>query len=322
MTILLATHRRATEIDRLIDELRRRGSEFFRVNMAVSEDGCSVGVTSTGDAEIVFASDQGPVRGVEVRAAWYHQPPIATVPERLTGTRAGKGAIFTSHTNVWLAALALLECTWLNSPAAVERSANKVMQLFMAAEAHLHVPETIAGNIPDKVREHFDGQETVAKNLASLHQAWGERSDLSFLTRSIRVENLADSQISACPVLYQRKLQPWREHRIVIVGEQHFVVTINQESRSEYVDVRSTPEALRQFYPSEIDSSTIAGLHRLLKAYSLRYCSADFLETSDGEVYFLDLNSCGAWWWVDDLYAGRITEALADTLEADVSASH
>ena len=315
MTVLLATHRRATEVDRLVDEFHRRRVDFCRANMGILEDQCSVTFSEGGAPNVLFATDGGLVRGDNITSGWFHQPPIALVPESLGSSRAGREALSTSHTNAWLGALAQLDCRWLNSPAGVEESANKILQFTAAQGAGLKIPATVVGNIASQVRARFAEMPTIGKNIASLHQAWATRSDLSFLTRDIRIEMLTDEQIAACPIIYQASVEPWREHRVVVVDERSFAVTIDRASRSEYIDVRSTPSAVSQFYASNFDASALSELRELLGAFGLRYCSADFIETRDGEIIFLDLNSCGAWWWVDDLHDLKVTQALADALE-------
>ncbi|WP_432158324.1 ATP-grasp domain-containing protein [Streptomyces sp. bgisy153] len=314
MTILLATHRRATEVDRLVDELRRRALAFCRVNMGVAEDGCSVSFAAGERPRVVFTTDAGAVDGDDVVSGWYHQPAIATIPPDASTGPSGRDAVITSYLNTWTGALAQLRCGWLNAPWDVDRSANKILQNAAAARAGLSVPRTVVGNVPERVRAVFGGRRVVAKNIASLHRAWGTRSTLSFLTRTVDTGALRDAQIAACPVIYQERLKPWREHRVVVAGEESFVATIDRSGDDGAVDVRATPSALAAFRRSAIDEGALKGLRTILASFGLRYCSADLMESEAGEYSFLDLNSCGAWWWVDDLHGGAVTRALADAL--------
>lgn len=52
-----------------------------------------------------------------------------------------------------------------------------------------------------------------------------------------------------------------------------------------------------------------------MKTLEIGYCAADFMEDMHGNLYFLELNTCGSWWWVDRFYEGGICQALADYLE-------
>lgn len=319
MTILLATHRRATEIDRLIDELRRREAAFLRVNMGVGEDRCVARSPFGSSKDVVFDTDQGLVGGDEIRTGWYHQPAIGIVPETVARSRSGREAVLTSHTNTWHGAFSLLACDWLNSPDGVQQGANKILQGAAASRAGFSLPRTIVGNIPSRIRAALAGTNTVAKNIATLHQAWGERADLSFLTRAIALDDVSDEAISACPVIYQATLRPWREHRVVIVAERAFMASIDLDARNGHIDVRTSPTALSKFYASQADTEVVTKLQTMLADFKLHYCSADILEDDEGRFFFLDLNTCGAWWWIDDLYTGAITGALADALTSELT---
>ena len=39
------------------------------------------------------------------------------------------------------------------------------------------------------------------------------------------------------------------------------------------------------------------------------------MEDELGKMYFLEMNICGAWWWVDRLYDGAICKAITDFIE-------
>ena len=70
------------------------------------------------------------------------------------------------------------------------------------------------------------------------------------------------------------------------------------------------------FEQCELDDGLIVKLKALMHKMSLDYCSADFIEDEDGNIYFLEMNICGAWWWVDRLYDGAICKAFTDHLES------
>ena len=48
--------------------------------------------------------------------------------------------------------------------------------------------------------------------------------------------------------------------------------------------------------------------------YQLNYGAFDFIETPEGEYYFLEVNAGGEFCWLDDLFDQQICRALADTL--------
>jgi D-alanine-D-alanine ligase-like ATP-grasp enzyme len=51
-----------------------------------------------------------------------------------------------------------------------------------------------------------------------------------------------------------------------------------------------------------------------MSKFDLDYCAADFMEDKKGNIYFLELNTCGAWWWLDTFYNGAICKKIVNTL--------
>lgn len=258
------------------------------------------------------ACDGREMSGSDVTAAWYHQPPIIGDEDIELGP-AGCVAVATSLHNYWMCALETFDCEWLNSPAAVHTAGQKLRQLAVASMVGLPVPQGICGTDPELIRAACNGP-TVAKNIADLHLSWGEDPNLAFLTRAISVGELSDGQISSVPVLYQEKIDAHREYRVVVVGAREFAAAIEWKDRSDAVDVRTSARALGAYSKAELTRPTANKLHCVLDCLRLRYCSADFVEGADGVVRLLDLNACGAWWWVDDLYQGEISRAIAAEL--------
>jgi len=58
-----------------------------------------------------------------------------------------------------------------------------------------------------------------------------------------------------------------------------------------------------------------------MQALQLDYCAADFMEDKNGNLFFLEVNTCGAWWWLDQLYDSAICNSLADALIAQAGDS-
>jgi glutathione synthase/RimK-type ligase-like ATP-grasp enzyme len=310
--ILIATHRRATEADRLLDQLRADGRSVVRVNMGPQESESSVVFGPGGSVQFSVLCDGRRIDGAAITAAWYHQPPIVS-DSSSSGGRAGRIAAATSLDSYWTCALEMMDCRWLNDPKAVQASAQKLRQLLVATEVELPVPEGSCGNDPQAVRA-MQFPATVAKNIADLHLAWGEDPSLAFLTCSVDPESLADGQIASVPVLYQERVRAEREYRVVMVDGQPFSAAIAWSDRRNVVDVRTAEDALGAYQPTDLPQETAEGLRAVLGHFGLGYCSADLVEGEDGVVRLLDLNACGAWWWVDDLFGGSVTEALSKKL--------
>lgn len=79
-------------------------------------------------------------------------------------------------------------------------------------------------------------------------------------------------------------------------------------------DVRKESSTGESFKACDFDPDTLDKLKRLMHSLSLDYCAADFMEDREGNLLFLEVNTCGAWWWLDRLYDGAICQSIANAL--------
>lgn len=103
------------------------------------------------------------------------------------------------------------------------------------------------------------------------------------------------------------------DYRVVVVGDQTFAARCKPQLHQQ-IDIRRGSSKDHGYIPCSFDEKQIEALKKLMAKFDLSYCSADFMEDADGNLYFLDLNSCGAWWWIDELYAGEIRNTICDHL--------
>jgi hypothetical protein len=310
--ILLATHRAAVEVDRVVDGLRSAGAETVRVNMAPGESRSTLRIGDRAAAELSIMCDGRSIQGSAVRAAWHLQPPL--VESNALTAEVGPVTVATSLLDHWVNALGSLPCRWLNPPYAVHRAASKLRQQITAANLGIPVPLGLSTTDVNALRTTWP-HSAVAKTLADVHLAWCADPELAFVTRLIDVAALPAEAVANAPVLFQEQISEGREFRVVVVGDESFGAAIPWERRSDWIDVRMDSALLKSFEPVEVPQKVHDQLLQLLQHFDLEYCSADFLEDGSGVIHFLDLNACGAWWWVDDLHQGRITSALVARLQ-------
>lgn len=309
--LLIATHRRGFETDPVIDGLRERNIPVFRYNC---EAGCDVSEISIemdkGTSRLQFICDGRKIGADDIVLGWYQQsPPFLGQPADATHCLQQENILA-----VYQAALYLLKCRWFNAPAAVHLASNKVLQLAAAAQAGLATPMSCIGNNPEAVRMMCEGGTTIAKNLATPWIDTPQGGTMAAYTKLVDSSWLQDDgAIRFCPVIYQRFHERKCDYRVVVVADRAFaaVCSPNEEQR---VDIRRGELEEHGYQPCNFPSSCLDGLRKVMRHFGTDYCSADFMQDQDGNMYFLDLNSCGAWWWVDQLYGGEICTAIVDRL--------
>lgn len=309
--VFIATHRRGFEADPIIDDLRGRGVPVFRFNCEAGLDISRATINfKGGKPQLQFSCDGRAIDAASITLAWYQQPPP------FLGQPADAMQCL-QRENVlaeYYGALSLLQCSWFNPPDAVHRAGNKVLQLVAAANAGLLVPTTCISNDPDAVRRIYKRGPTIAKNLATPWIDISNGKTLAAYTKVVEASWLEDADgMQFCPVIYQSRSVRKRDFRIVVVGKKAFAAACIPNTQQQ-VDVRRGDLDQHGYRPCQAPDKCLDGLVRLMEHFGIHYCSADFMEDQEGCLYFLDLNSCGAWWWVDCLYEGAIRKAITSHL--------
>jgi glutathione synthase/RimK-type ligase-like ATP-grasp enzyme len=310
-SIFVVTHRRGFEADPVIDVLRRDGIPVFRFNCDAGNDMSLVTfAVDKKDVGISFVCDSREIKLAEIGVGWCQQLPpyisqAASVDENL------------QRRNLWAAQLAsfdLLKVPWLNSPRNVLFAASKPIQLVHARSVGLNIPSTLISNIPRHIRSFIESQSAIAKNLATPWVVSPAETQAAY-TKIIEPCWLRnDSELEFCPVIYQEYKARRKDYRIVVVGDKTFAACC-EPGEGQREDIRRNATTGESFQACEFNAQVANLLKTLMKRLSIEYCSADFMEDNKGNLYFLEANTCGAWWWVDRLYNGAICNAIADYLK-------
>ena len=308
-TILIITHRRGFEADPVIDELRRRNIDVFRFNCDSGENVSSISFTSETD-EVAFECDDRRITSKDISLGWCQQlPPYLGQPanERECLERENLLAIQNG-------AFELMPIPWFNEPRHVLCASNKINQLVMAKRVGLTIPETLVSNNPRAIREFAKGRTIVAKNLATPWIVKCGKTRAAY-TKIVDPSWIVDDDVlSFSPVIYQEYCERRKDFRVVMVKEDVFAaMCIPGPDQRE--DVRKEAGTGESFVACEFDKSALQKLHLLMHILSLDYCAADFMESQNGDLFFLEVNTCGAWWWLDRLYNGGICRTIADSLQ-------
>lgn len=307
-TVLIVTHRRGFESDPVIDELRQRNVKVFRFNTDSGENASFASfVSKTG--EIEFLCDGKSVTDKQIAVGWCQQlPPYL-------GQAANESECL-QRENLWamqFSALELLSARWFNKPSNVLRASQKIHQIVAAQTVQLKIPDTLVSNNPWTIRKFANGRQIVAKNLAT---PWIVSSEITraAYTRIINPAWLQnDAALSFAPIIYQEYYERRRDFRAVVIGEKVFAAScISGPHQRE--DVRKESSTGESFKICEFDMDAVSKLRQLMRVLSLDYCAADFMEDTKGNLFFLEVNTCGAWWWLDRLYDGAICQSITDAL--------
>lgn len=310
MTILIITHQKGFEADPVIDRLKDLNLVFNRFNQDDGKNISKVGfLKSNKEEDIFWNSDDKSIYLTDITHVWFQQPPPFTgQPSNFEQTIQRNNMVTFLE-----ATFSLLSVKWLNKISNVFSASNKVLQLHWATYVGLLIPETCISNDPLIIRSFCSKKQSIVKNLNS---PWVIQDNNTVVSSTNLVQDdwiKDDEAVMFCPLIYQHFVERKHDYRVVILGDSVFVARCNSEM-GDPIDVRVNNSTGSNFYQCEINDKYINKLRSLMKILGIDYCSSDFIEDYNGNIYFLEMNICGAWWWMDKLYDGKILDAFIEYL--------
>lgn len=213
---------------------------------------------------------------------------------------------------------------WLNGKPAAIRGEYKFEQLEACRKLGIRFPETLVSNDPATVRAFATKFERVVVKPIDVY-TWRSEDGSQLMTYANTITSdeligISDSQILACPAIYQQAIEKVADIRAVIVGDAVFACRI-ESPHQDCIDFRpfQTDGTLR--FTAVDDPSMNRDLSLLTDHFGLNMASTDFCIDTNGNRYFLDLNPGGAFLFVEFYGGGPIVSHVAAAIagEADVS---
>ncbi|MCD0245511.1 hypothetical protein JWH11_04750 [Xanthomonas melonis] len=192
---------------------------------------------------------------------------------------------------------------WVNAPLASLAADQKPLQLATAVASGLLVPETLISQRPDDIRafrqKYADGVVVKPFNVG----AWadGENYSVSYATRIALKEQLADSDLRACPTTYQQVIRNQADLRVICMGGEYFCMQMRHSLLGE-IDYRAIRHKTTMHYEwIPLYSGLQAKLDVLRSALGIDFFCADFVvPIAGGEPVFLELNPGGQFLYLDE----------------------
>jgi glutathione synthase/RimK-type ligase-like ATP-grasp enzyme len=250
---------------------------------------------------------------------WFRRPrspvlPQSVHPEDITNANHENMELFKTFWRVIAP-----EARWVNPTDASRKVNCKLLQLKVAAEVGLSIPETLISNNPAKIKDFIGlhgGRTSIYKTFFPV--SWIEEKELRLCyTQEINLVQLpADSILQMTPGIFQKKINKAFELRVNIFGDTCITAKLHsQEHPKGIMDWRFVPGhelRIKEFIlPDEIFQQCKA----LMKKFGIVFGCFDFIVTPEGEYYFLEVNEQGQFLWIEDINPDiRIFDAFIDFL--------
>jgi len=303
--ILIITNKVDAHADIVIDELHAKGAKFTRLNTEDFPRCVQLSYGSEDEGVIIRCLDSGnTINTAAIKSVWYRRPELAVIDSAITDKAFRKLAQQECTATMEGLHQLLGDAFWINHPLAIRKARPKIFQLSLARRLGFVVPKTIVTNNPDRAAEfirHYAG-DVITKTLS---QPSVDRDEDRFFTIFTHVLTPSDKatleSVRYAPTLFQEYVPKKIEIRVTIFGKAVFCAEIhsqqNELTRHDYRRIGVEIDYLPHKLPEEVENSCL----RLVSELGLVFGAIDLILTPDGKYVFLEINSNGQWYWIEQL---------------------
>ena len=196
----------------------------------------------------------------------------------------------------------------VNPVAADHLASHKLLQLQLAQEAGLRIPQTLATNCPHEARRF-----SAASEVPTVYKAFTAASWDLFPTQRLTDDALVHLEaVSYAPVIFQEEIAKVADIRVTIIDGEVFAISIKCERDGAPIDWRVDPIRLHEAHalPGHVSTALVDLTRRL----GLRFAACDLGLDVDGDYVFFELNPGGQWLFAEIMAGQEISWALARAL--------
>lgn len=209
----------------------------------------------------------------------------------------------------------------INPLEAQSKLSRKVLQLQLAIECGLLVPNTVVSNHSTDILSMLSGNKIIYKT-ANTFMTY----DATIFTNQVTAETIGinANAIFLAPGIFQTEIAKMYELRVTIVAEYVFVVKIDSQRQAlTRLDWRHDQREYL-FSPGQLSEDTSRKLLEFHRRSGLIFATYDFIVDTNGAEIFLECNPAGQWLFVGDKLGLPISEAIAAELlkRTDYDAPH
>lgn len=194
---------------------------------------------------------------------------------------------------------------WINAREAQRKANSKPLQLQLAAQCEFKIPQTLISNSPAAIREFvtkYQHQGVIYKSFLPTYWEQGNAVKVAYTARVQADQLPSDSALQLVPGIFQEEIKKRYELRVTCMGTEVVAAKINsQRHECGKIDWRIIPSHQLELEPYALDAVTIQRIRRLMRHLGIVFGCFDFIRASDGELYFLEVNEQGQFFWIEDL---------------------
>ena len=319
MSVLVVTHSEDNVcIPAVMEAIRRRGGQPIRFDTDLFPTKVRIAVRYDGPTEeLRLTTPEGTFDLAEVTAVWHRRIAFGRwVPQDLE--REVRRACVQESRATAMGLLASLRAFHLDLEVNVRSAEHKQLQLRVARELGFETPRTLMTNDPEALRAFAatcpGGLLTKMVSSFAVHRDGKEMVVFTTPMKPADLENTEGLDLS--PMSFQERVPKALELRVTIVGDRVFPAAVDSGAIAGAGDDwrRRGPALTESWKPHTLPRELEQRIMRFMDFFGLNYGAMDFILTPDGRLVFLEINPVGEFFWLDDVFAPPISDAMADVL--------
>lgn len=202
----------------------------------------------------------------------------------------------------------------LSKPSVMRRANNKVFQIMLAKSVGFLMPQLSITN-DEIVLKKWAKDDAIVKPLAIGTVEYKTKKEF---VQTNRLSSEKDtSALKYAPVYLQKFVDKDYEVRVTAINGQFFPARIDASNPVDWRKPNTETLFTKCVLPENIEQQCRTYMYKS----SMDFGCFDFL-VKDNVWYFLEMNANGQWGWLDNLFEGKISDAIATYLKSGLKNAH
>lgn len=210
---------------------------------------------------------------------------------------------------------AVTHAFWFDPIENIQFASNKILQLKLATDSGLKIPQTLITNQADKANTFYHSQESIIAKMTAETSFGMSRTAMSMHTYKVEPEHVEGFEsLQYCPMVFQEEIHKKLELRVIYVAGQFFTGAIDasdSEGKTDWRKAKSNQVGWSNYQlPEEIKQK----ITTLMSKLKLQFGAIDIICTHQEEYVFLEVNPIGEWGMLEKDLNLPISKAIANSI--------
>ena len=324
--ILIVTNKEDIHPTPVIEHLERMGTPFFRLNteslLSDYDFEWNCNPTSGSDFRIKNIHTGLEVFGHEIGSVWERRPIVPSELRIPNIDEINSHNLKEAHGFLSFLLYYLSDKYCLGHHLFDRSSASKMLQLKLALELGMNIPDTCLSNNKSAISTFASRHNIICLKSIDNDNIWFDNTLREYVlyTQAVKSEDLlslSDDAFTQTVSYLQEYIEKDFELRITVVGDNVFACKIDSQQMdktSGQIDWRQGLDCGLKHTEYVLPSSIANFCRTFLYKLHLNFGCFDFIVTPKGKYVFLECNPNGQWLWIEQETGMEISKCIADTL--------